>query len=75
MVNRNAGPNGWELYDLQADPGERTNVAARFPAVVRELAGAYDRWWTEVLPGLENENAEPPAVAPFTELYRKQFGG
>lgn len=75
MVNRNAGPAGWELYDLKADPGETTDVAARFPEVVKELAAAYDGWWNEVLPALENENAEPPAIAPYKELYRRQFGG
>ncbi|HEY1377106.1 MAG TPA: sulfatase-like hydrolase/transferase [Gemmataceae bacterium] len=33
-----------ELYDLATDPGERTDVAARNPAVVKELAAALQRW-------------------------------
>jgi len=33
-----------ELYDLAADPGERADVAARHPAVVKELAAALQRW-------------------------------
>jgi arylsulfatase len=65
----------WELYDLQQDPGEKTNVIAAHPDVVRELEGAYDKWWDSVLPLMVNEDAVPPEVAPYKELYRKQFGG
>ena len=65
----------WELYDLTADPGEKTDVAAAHPDVVRELDAAYDRWWAEVLPLMVNEDAVPPAEAPYPALYRKQFGG
>ena len=64
----------WELYDLKNDPGEKTNVAAQFPEVVKELDGAYDKWWAEVLPCMENEDAVPPKSAPYQDLYRKQFG-
>lgn len=32
------------LFDLAADPGERNDVAARHPAVVRELRAAWQRW-------------------------------
>ena len=42
---------------------------------VKELDAAYDKWWDEVLPCLENEDAVGPAVNPFKELYWKQFGG
>jgi arylsulfatase len=74
MVNSGGGPDAWELYDLQADPGEKSNVAARHPDDVRFLNEAYDRWWSEILPRLENEDAVPPVEAPYTVLYRKQFG-
>lgn len=69
------GTKGWELYDVAADPGERRNVAADLPAVVQKLEAAYDRWWTEVLPCLENEEVRGPRINPFKELYWKQFGG
>lgn len=74
MVNMDKGPAGWELYDLRNDPGEQTDLAARSPEVVKELSAAYDRWWQEILPCLENENAVPPAVPPYKEMYWKQFG-
>ncbi|MCL5745690.1 MAG: DUF4976 domain-containing protein, partial [Acidobacteria bacterium] len=65
----------WELYDIKADPGEENDIAERNPEVVRRLDAAYDKWWEEILPCLENENAVPPKVGPFTELYYEQFGG
>jgi arylsulfatase len=67
------GEKNWQLFDLQADPGEKVDVAAAHPEVVRELDAAFDRWWQEVVPCLENENAVGPAVNPFHELYWKQF--
>ena len=40
--------NGAELYDLRADPGQRTDTAAENPAVVEGLRHAYDVWWDMV---------------------------
>jgi arylsulfatase len=74
MVSPGPGKK-WELYDLQADPGEKTDVAAKFPDEARKMDEAYDQWWQDILPCLENEDAVPPAENPFVELYRKQFGG
>ncbi|AYB29677.1 arylsulfatase [Chryseolinea soli] len=34
----------WELYDLETDRGETTDVAAKFPAVVNELSVEYFQW-------------------------------
>jgi arylsulfatase A-like enzyme len=67
--------NNKELYDLRNDPGETKNVIADHPDVVAKLRAAYDRWWTEVLPLLVNENVRGPRINPFKELYWKQFGG
>jgi arylsulfatase len=67
--------NNAELYDLQADPGEQTNVIDAHPDEVAKLRGAYDQWWTDVQPLLVNENATGPKMNPFKELYWKQFGG
>lgn len=66
--------NNSELYDIQNDPGETQNIIDKFPEVVQEMRKAYDRWWEEILPCLENEDVIPPAVNPFKELYWKQFG-
>ncbi len=64
-----------ELYDLQADPAETKNVLAEHPAEAAKLRAAYDAWWQEVQPLLENENAPAPKMNPFKALYWEQFGG
>jgi arylsulfatase A-like enzyme len=69
------GHKHWQLFDLRNDPGEKSDVAAEHPEVVKELEKSYDAWWASILPCLENENAVGPAVNPFKELYWKQFGG
>ncbi len=72
MVNMG---KGWELYDLQNDPGETTDVKDKFPAEAKKLSDAYDKFWDEAYPLLENEDAVPPTVPPYIELYQKQYGG
>ncbi len=64
-----------ELYDLQLDPGEKTNIAREHPEIVNRLRAAYDAWWAGVLPRLDNEDAVGPRINPFKERYWKQFGG
>jgi arylsulfatase len=64
----------WQLFDVRADPGEKVDVAAGHPGVVRELEAAYDRWWDSVQPDLVNEDAVGPRVNPFRELFERQFG-
>ena len=65
--------NNKELYDLKADYGEKNNIADQNPDMVAELRLAYDKWWNEVLPLLENEDLDGPKVNPFHELYWQQF--
>jgi arylsulfatase A-like enzyme len=69
------GVKRWELYDLQADPGEQADLAGQYPEVVQKMDAAYDRWWNEILPLLENENAPQPAVNPYHEQYWRQYRG
>ena len=64
----------WQLFDVQADPGEQHDVAAEHPEVVGELDTAYDRWWASVQPQLVNEDAVPPKENTFATRYREQFG-
>jgi arylsulfatase len=72
-VDKN-GTKAWQLFDVQVDPGEKTDVADKHPDVVKELDAAYDKWWASVQEQLVNENAVGPKVNPFKELYEKQFG-
>ncbi len=40
-----------ELYDLLADPGEETDLAADMPDVVERLKAGYDNWFDDVSSG------------------------
>ena len=71
MVNTKPD-RAWELYDLKADPGQTTDLATQRPEPMKRMEAAYDEWWKEVLPLLDNEDATPPAVAPYKELWEKQ---
>jgi arylsulfatase len=76
MVSERGGAEpAWQLFDLQADPGQTTDVLAAHPEVARELGAAFDRWWSDCLPLMVNEKAMGPAVNPFQEMYYRQFGG
>ena len=44
---------GKELYDIQADPGQRNDVAAQHPEVVQRLRQAHEQWWRQVRPLLD----------------------
>ena len=63
------------MFDVQADPGEKRDVAAGNPEVVPTLAKKFDEWWEDVQPMLVNEKAVGPRINPFKEIYWKQFGG
>ena len=72
FVNVANRPDGWELYDVAADPGESQDVAAAHPDIVRRLAEFYDRWWAGVQGDLVNEDVDGPAENPFKAAYRRQ---
>lgn len=50
-----------ELYDLTADPGEATDLAAAHPDVVAELRAAYDAWFDDVST-TRPDNWAPPRI-------------
>lgn len=47
---RNASPDAYELFNLAADPNEKTNLAAQQPDKVRELSGRLDVFAEEAVP-------------------------
>lgn len=61
--------NGQELFDIDADPGQQSDLAKQFPEVVAELRTAYEAWWNDISPAFERtstihigNSAENPAT-------------
>jgi len=54
------------LYDLQADPGETNNVAARYPDIVRRLERKHAEWNEQLLPA--DEAILPAIRSTLTEI-------
>jgi arylsulfatase B len=48
MTDRWRLVNHKELYDIQSDPGQKTNLFQQHPDVAAKLAAFYDSWWTDV---------------------------
>ena len=49
--------NGEELYDIQADPEQRSDVAGEHADVVKDLRGEYERWWEVVSERFDDDPA------------------
>ncbi|KAA5540754.1 arylsulfatase [Roseiconus nitratireducens] len=49
--------NGKELYEIELDPGQRTDVAAKHPEVVQRLRAFYEAWWKELEPTFAQSTA------------------
>ncbi len=56
--------NGNELYDLQADPGEKQNIADKHPDIVARLRQSYERWFDDVS---ATRGYDPPRIFVGTE--------
>ena len=50
MTDRWRLVNGVELYDIAADPGQQTDLAATHPDVVSRLRADYEAWWASLEP-------------------------
>ncbi len=50
MTDRWRLVNGKQLFDMENDPGQKKDVAAENPQVVKRLTDFYDNWWNELEP-------------------------
>jgi arylsulfatase len=57
VAYRETGP--WELYDIEADRTELSDLAEKMPEKVKEMSAMYEKWATRV------------GVVPFSKLPRK----
>jgi arylsulfatase len=44
---------GKQLYDIEADPGQKEDLADRHTDVVGKMKAQYEKWWADVEPGLK----------------------
>ena len=51
--------DGKELYDMEADPGEKQDIAGQNPAVVARLRAGYEAWLRDVS---SDRNFVPPRI-------------
>jgi hypothetical protein len=45
--------NGQELYDMESDPGQKTDIAEQHPDIVENLRASYTKWYDDVFSGWE----------------------
>jgi arylsulfatase A-like enzyme len=76
LVSEDGGsePN-WQLFDLTEDAGQKNDVAAKHPELIRDMGKVFDTWWDECLPLMVNEKAVGPKHNSFAVRYWEQFGG
>ena len=61
------------LYDMIADPGQTTDVAAKHPEKVKEMRTAYDAFWKSARPLMVNEDAPMSPTRPYHVWYDEQI--
>ena len=75
---------GKELYDIEADPGQQTDLAAAQREVVAKMRDHYEAWWARVEPrlrdfaplsiGADQENPVTLSSADWQEVYADNPG-
>ena len=50
-VANDASAKPWQLYDMEADPGQANDIAAKLPEVVTDLEKRYDAWFADISSG------------------------
>jgi arylsulfatase len=70
---------GQELYDLKTDPGQKSDVAAQRPEILKKMRDHYEQWWAGVEPliddftpvviGSDKENPVTLSAADWANVY------
>jgi len=74
---------GSELYDIAANPGQKTDVAGEHPEIVKAMRDHYERWWSQVEPiakepcrvhvGSDKQNPITLTCADWYMVYADNF--
>lgn len=68
-----------ELYDIESDPSEITNIAKQHPEIVASLLSKYERWFDQMM--LDRGDDSPQKILlgtqyqPVVHLSRFDWGG
>lgn len=60
------------LYDMQKDPGQKSNIIDQHPQIAEKMRAVYDVWWKKTVPMMDNEAAPMSPTRPFHVLFEKQ---
>jgi len=68
---------GWELYDLQKDPGQQTDLAKNADSrmIVDDLSAKFERWWSLTSAGVTRDRPPVPVghkAEPLVEASAAQ---
>lgn len=64
----------WQLFDLQKDPSQKTNIASMNPETVEKLGHEFNQWWAAARPNMVNEDTPLAPANPFKVLFEAQVG-
>jgi len=62
-----------QLYDMEADPGQRDNVILEHPEIVEEMLVEYGKFWDAARPLMVNENVPLSKEHPYHVWYAEQM--
>jgi N-acetylgalactosamine-6-sulfatase len=62
-----------ELYNLETDLGEQTDVSAAKPAVVRDLKARLRKWWSQFEGKVDISATKTPVPVPSPEELEKRY--
>ena len=63
---------GDQLFDMEKDPGQKSDIAATNAEIVKEMRAAYDAFWKKARPLMVNEEAPMSKTKPYHVLFNKQ---
>jgi arylsulfatase len=61
------------LYDIEKDPSQTTNVSEKYPKIVISMRKAYEEFWKVTRPMMVNEDAPISPTRPYHELHAQQL--
>ena len=62
-----------ELYDMEKDPGQKTNVIADHADIAAQMTEAYETFWKEARPLMVNEDVPMSKVRPYHVAFKAQM--